>query len=153
MNKRIGKLKKAILSMKIEEREKRQYARYESECQELEALSERELSSRFVHLKAKYEYRRNIFSFLIGAILLTALTGGWKYFYNFTIKCMQLFYTDGVRTREETSIIIMIAMIFFVFLAVAVFLVCIIYLKELYITKKTLLIIEEVRISREKNEI
>ncbi|ENM1174076.1 hypothetical protein [Listeria seeligeri] len=145
MNNFLKKVEKIATYITYNERERRKYARYELEMREFEAFSERELSLRYVNLKARYEFRKNIFSFIVGAILLTVLTGVWKSFYNLSVKSLQLFYTNNASSKEDTLVIIACGFMLFAVIGIILLVVIVIYLKELYLMKRLLLMIEEIR--------
>lgn len=59
---------------------KRGYKHYQEERVQLESLSDDELNYKYVEVKAKYEHKKNIFSFLIVVVLLAGLADIGKCF-------------------------------------------------------------------------
>lgn len=145
MKKILKKIKKILLSITREQREKKTFDRYNVERKRLESLPERVLSSRYVYLKSKYEYHKNIFSLFIGTILIGVLTGAGKFSYNLTVKGMQVIYHDSLNVERDKTSILIIVSLFFIFIVIVVLLILLIYLRELYLMRKTLLIMEEIR--------
>lgn len=145
MKKILEKFKKALLSITREQREKKAFIRYNIERKRLESLPERVLSSRYVDLKSKYEYHKNIFSLFIGTILIGVLAGAGKFLYNLTVKGMQMIYHDSFNIERDTRSILIIVSLFFLFIVIVVLLILIIYLRELYFMRRNLFIMEEIR--------
>lgn len=67
----------------LQEREKRAFFQYNKERNYYEQFSDRELSSRYVNIKAAYEHKKTIASLFLISILLAILTGVWRYFFEF----------------------------------------------------------------------
>lgn len=145
MKKFLKKVEKFANYITYKEKEKRKYVQFELEMQELEALSEQELISKYINLKASYEFQKNIFSFVIGALLITILTGAWKSFYNLSVKSLQFFYINSSSSKEDTLVIIVCAFILFATIAIVLLVFIIRHLKKLYVMKRQLLMIEELR--------
>ncbi|WP_439443650.1 hypothetical protein ACSMFR_02315 [Listeria aquatica] len=142
------KVKKKILSITREEREKKAFARYDIERKRLESLTNRELSSRYVYTKAKYEFRKNIFSLFIGVILIALLTGSGKFLYQLAVKSMLVINQGSLHIERDKTVVLGLVSVFFIFIALAILLIFVVYLRELYFLRKTLLIMEEVRVEK-----
>ncbi|MBC1506327.1 hypothetical protein HCJ58_04970 [Listeria sp. FSL L7-1509] len=145
------KLKNAILYFTRPHREVRQYLAYEKERQILERLNHRELSARYIGIKATYQYKRNVLSFFVGALLLSALTGIWKFFYNLGIKNVTFMYVKDVDNEVMSKIVLVASFSIFLFIIFFIILSIVFYLRELFHMQKTIYLIEEIRADRDKD--
>ena len=64
-----------LMYFSLQERERRAYFKYLIYRQFIEILSDDELISKHILMKSSYEYRKNIFSFLVITGAFMAITG------------------------------------------------------------------------------
>ncbi|MBC1793660.1 hypothetical protein [Listeria booriae] len=147
MKKSMDKIKNMLAYLSRSSWEKRQYIKYDKERRDLETLTNRELSSKYVNTKAKYEYKRNILSFFVGAILLAIFMGMWGIFYNAVKQSLKLIYSVSASNELAVASLI-IASIFFAIVVILIIFFLFMYLNSLHYLHRQLLIIEEVRDDR-----
>lgn len=136
--------RKILMYFTLQEREKRSYARYENDRSQLESLTEREQHERYVTLKTKLEYRKQVFLFVITGVVLSSITGLWKTFFNYFKTSLQLYLTN-VNTLSESKLIWAISSFLMIVAILALFISVIIYLRNTYSIYRKLLIIEKIK--------
>lgn len=144
----IKKIKKTAMYFSRHEREKRIFSLYARERNNYECLSDRELSARYVDIKARYEFKKNILSVFVGAIFITVLTGAWSSFFKFANHMLQLLSLGESEPEKVGKVGLILFSTLFCFLILIVAALLTLYLRSLYRLQKKLLIIEEIRKSR-----
>lgn len=144
----INKIKKCMMHFTYAECNKRIYSQYKIERRKLEALSKDELECRYIDIKSTYEYKKNIFTFLMVTILIVGVTNIWEIFYKF---CIKVFHLQMATTQQQEAVMVVvyITIILVVFVTVVIFAFMILYLRSVYRLHKQLLMVEKVLRNKE----
>lgn len=142
--KKIGKqILKSIMYFSRQEREERSFGKYTQERIRLEGLTLNRLRHQHVTLKSKYEYKKNIYVVFIGAILLSILTGSWKFLFELAKKIIQYV---SLQENTEASLVTgwtTILIIFYITLTLLIFIALLGFIRTLYHLNRELLMIED----------
>lgn len=143
--------KKMIMYFTLQERERRAYKRYELNRQRFESLTILQLHERYIKMKSLYEYKKSFLTFFVVTLFLTILTGIWKGFFQYFKQALQLFFNQE-NSLEVTKVIIVISVFLLVTIVVVMFISIVLYLKNLYRLYEQLMLIEDVRENKNKEE-
>lgn len=144
------KLRGVILYSTINEREKRLYQKYMFDRRKIEGLSAKQKQALNIRLKAKFEYRKTVFNFLVVTLFISAITGVWSIFFDFLKESFMLF-VENIHTLEESKIVWIISLLLLISVFTLMVVSVVIYLRNTYSIYKKLLLLEEI-IKEEKQE-
>lgn len=138
------------MSISLQERKKRELARYKKEIKYLEKMENDEIDLEYFNLKSQYEHKRNILSIFMLTIIVSILMSVWKYFYNFVEMFMKFVTLDHGNDVETAKLIFIISVIITVFITVLIMRILISYVKKMHQIYKKLLVVGEIRSRRYK---
>lgn len=141
----VQRIRNRVMYFSMQERKQREYARYEEEVQKLESMSELQLQSEYISVKAKYEHRKSILSLFLVSIVLAILTNVWKYFSDFLNQLLQFTLADQADSGEIAKVGFIISTIVVVCITVVVFLFLFASVRKSNALYRRLLMIEDVK--------
>ena len=134
----------------FQEREKREISNCLEEYNRLEKLAEDELTARYILIKAKYRFKKNLFLFFIFIVLMTAFSA-WSFCFSFSKNLLQMIASNQTDIAEAVKAVFLISGISFIALIIAVAVTVIFCLRALHDLDKRLLLIEEIRKNQENS--
>ena len=102
----------------------------------------------YLELKSSYEYKKNVFSFLLVTILVAGISGVWRLLADFARKALALDLSRGVFTEADLTAILTVFCLVCVCISAAVFTMLIWYLKSMRTTHQMLLMVEKIQEKR-----
>ncbi len=144
------KIKNYIMSISLQERKKRELARYKKEIKYLEKMENDEIDLEYFDLKSQYEHKRNILSIFMLTIIVSILMSVWKYFYNFVEMFMKFVTLDHGNDIETAKLMFIISVIITVFITALIMRILISYVEKMHQIYKKLLVVGEIRSRRYK---
>lgn len=145
----IDRFKNYVMSFSLPRRRERELSAYRQRVHQLRNMDKDELNYEYVNLKAKYEHKKSALTLFIISIALAVLMNVWKKFFAFMEMVLQ--YENSSVEITEVSFIISVITAIFITSIILFFLLT--FMKELYVMKKEMMIIEEVKNeSAENNE-
>ncbi len=139
---------KAVMYFSFQEREKREISNCLEEYNRLEKLDEDELTARYILIKARYRFKKNLFLFFILTVLIIAFSV-WSFCYNFYENMLQITACNQTEIAEAVKAVILIFGISFTAIIIAFSVTVIFSLRALHDLNKTLLMIEEMKKKQE----
>lgn len=139
-----NKFKRFILWFSLQEREKREFHRFQKELECLNLLSDDEIISIDINLKSKYGRSKNIFTFLIVTVLLSLLGSVTAFFFSIGNAILKIY----IGKPQEAKIILILMIILYLVFLISIMLVLLANIKTMYDYKKRIYIVEEVRKKR-----
>ena len=141
---------KAVMYFSFQEREKREISNCLEEYKRLEELAEDELTARYILIKAKYRFKKNLFLFFILTVLLTAFSV-WSFCFNSYRNLLQIIISNQTEIAETAKAVFLISGITFTAIIIAFVITVIFCLRALHDMNKKLLLIEEVKKNKENS--
>ena len=141
---------KAVMYFSFQEREKREISNCLEEYNRLEELAEDELTARYILIKAKYRFKKNLFLFFILTVLVTAFSV-WSFCFNSYRNLLQIIISNQTEIAETAKAVFLISGITFTTIIIAFAVTVVFCLRALHDLNKTLLMIEEIKKNQEKS--
>ncbi|MEA4993938.1 MAG: hypothetical protein VB060_08940 [Oscillibacter sp.] len=145
-----GKFCNQVMRLSLQERTKKKNSQLHDEKVRLESLSDEALMFYYLELKSSYEYKKNVFSFLLVTILVAGISDVWRLLAEIAQKALALDLSRWVCTEADLSAILTVFCLVGICISAAVFAMLIWYLKSMRITHQMLLMVEK---TQEKREI
>lgn len=140
-----GKFRNQVMRLSLQERTKKKNSQLHDEKIRLESLSDEELMFYYLELKSSYEYKKNVFSFLLVTILVAGISDVWRLLAEFAKKALTLDLSRWVCTEADLSAILTAFCLVGVCISAAVFTMLIWYLKSMRTTHQMLLMVEKIQ--------
>lgn len=144
-----GKFHNQVMRLSLQERTKRKNLQLHDEKARLESLSDEALMFYYLELKSCYEYKKNVFSFLLVTILVAGISDVWRLLAEFAKKALALDLSRWVCTEADLSAILTVFSLVGVCISSTVFAMLIWYLKSMRTTHQMLLMVEKIQEKRE----
>ncbi|WP_294855916.1 hypothetical protein [uncultured Oscillibacter sp.] len=144
-----GKFRNQVMRLSLQERTKKKNLQLHDEKARLESLSDEALMFYYLELKSSYEYKKNVFSFLLVTILVAGISDVWRLLAEFAKKALTLDLSRWVCTEADLSAILTAFCLVGVCISAAVFAMLIWYLKSMRTTHQMLLMVEKIQEKRE----
>lgn len=142
------KFRNLVMRLSLQERTKRRNLRFHNEKVQLESLSDEALLFYYIDLKSSYEYKKNIFTFLLVTILVAGISDVWRLLAEFAKKALALAVSLKICTQADLSAILTAFFLICVCISASVFVMLIWYLKSIRTTHQMLLLVEEIQEKR-----
>ncbi len=139
---------KAVMYFSFQEREKREISNCMEEYNRLERLAEDELTARYILIKAKYRFKKNLSLFFILTVPVIAFSL-WSFCFNFSENLLQITASNQTEIAETAKAVFLISSITFTAIIIAFVVTVIFCLRALYDLNKRLLLIEEIKKNQE----
>ncbi len=139
---------KAVMYFSFQESEKREISNCLEEYNRLEKLAEDELTARYILIKARYRFKKNLFLFFILTVLIIAFSV-WNFCFNSSRNLLQIIASNQTEIAEAVKAFFLISGITFTAIIIAFSVTVIFCLRALHDLNKRLLLIEEIRKNRE----
>lgn len=146
------RFKRCVMSLSFQERKERELMRYRQEVIRLKSLDDDELDLQYINLKSQYEYKKNIWLIVMLTIIISILMDVWKYFYNFIGKIQQLVILSQRDNIGTVRVVFVITVILIIFITILILGMLVLYMRKMHRTYKNLIVVEEIRNKRQREE-
>ncbi|MET0018012.1 hypothetical protein [Oscillibacter sp.] len=140
-----GKFRNQVMRLSLQERTNKKILRLHDEKVRLESLTDEALMFYYLELKSSYEYKKNVFSFLLVTILVAGISGVWRLLADFARKALALDLSRGICAKADLSTILTAFCLFCVCISATIFAMIIWYLKSMRTTHEMLLMVEKIK--------
>lgn len=135
-----------VMSFSFKQRRAKELIRYRNRIHQIENMESDEIDFEYIRLKSKYEYKKSVLTIFMITIILSIWMNLWKAFFVFIEK--NLYYVSTMKGCEITKIGVVIFVNVLALSIILILIIMITYMKDIYIIRKELMIVEMIRAKR-----